>query len=99
MWLFYAIQAYDMVKNSLSVDDKNKIENNLLRPMAIFLSKGQPDTFNKIHNHGTWMTAAVGMVGYVLGEQEWVEQALYGLDKSGQGGFLTQLNKLFSPQG
>ena len=99
MWLFYAIQAYDMVKNSLSVDDKNKIENNLLRPMAIFLSKGQPDTFNKIHNHGTWAAASVGMTGYVLNDKNFVDQALYGLDKSGNAGFLKQLDNLFSPDG
>lgn len=99
VWLVYTSQAYDLVLSSLSADDKAKIETGLFRPIVKFLSVESPKTFNKVHNHGTWITAAVGMTGYVLGEHEWVEQALYGLDKSGKGGFLRQLDDLFSPQG
>ncbi|MEQ9315527.1 MAG: heparinase II/III family protein, partial [Henriciella sp.] len=58
-----------------------------------------PDTFNKIHNHGTWAVAAVGMTGYALDEDAWVKQALLGLDQSGDAGFLRQLDELFSPDG
>ena len=39
------------------------------------------------------------MAGYVLNEQDWVEQALLGLDQSGEAGFLRQLDELFSPDG
>ena len=99
VWLVYTIQAYDMIIDSLKEQDREHIENNLLRPVANFLSEGQPETFNKIHNHGTWATAAVGMTGYVLGEQSLVEQALYGLDRSGEAGFLKQIENLFSPDG
>ena len=99
MWLVYTSQAYDLILPSLNSAEKNKIETGLFRPIAKFLSVESPQTFNKVHNHGTWATAAVGMTGYVLGEQEWVEQALYDLDKSGKGGFLRQLDELFSPQG
>ncbi|MDO6444472.1 heparinase II/III family protein [Colwellia sp. 1_MG-2023] len=99
VWLVYTSQAYDMILSSLSEADKNKIETGLFRPIVKFLSVDSPKTFNKVHNHGTWLTAAVGMTGYVLGELEWVEQALYGLDKSGKGGFLRQLDELFSPEG
>ncbi len=99
VWLVYTSQAYDLILPSLTVDEKAKIENGLFRPIVKFLSVESPATFNKVHNHGTWTTAAVGMTGYVLGELEWVEQALYGLDKSGKGGFLRQLDELFSPQG
>jgi len=99
VWLVHTIQAYDLVYNSLTTKERARIEANVLRPVAIFLSEGQPSTFNKVHNHGTWATAGVGMAGYVLNEPEWVEKALYDLDKSGKGGFLKQLEKLFSPQG
>ncbi|MBU3020565.1 heparinase II/III family protein [Aestuariibacter sp. A3R04] len=99
MWLVYTIQAYDMVMNGLTEDEKATIESDLLKPVAQFLSVGQPSTFNKVHNHGTWATAGVGMAGYVMNEPEWVEFALYDLEKSGQGGFLKQLEKLFSPDG
>lgn len=99
VWLVHTIQAYDLVRTALSDTDSATIERQLLKPVALFLSQGQPSTFNKVHNHGTWATAGVGMAGYVLGEPEWVEQALYDLKKSGKGGFLKQLDKLFSPQG
>ncbi len=99
MWLVYTSQAYDLILSSLNAAEKEKIENGLFRPIVKFLSVDSPETFNKVHNHGTWTTAAVGMTGYVLGELDWVEQALYGLDKSGKGGFLIQLDELFSPQG
>nr|WP_136251194.1 heparinase II/III family protein [Ningiella ruwaisensis] len=99
VWLVHTIQAYDLIYNALETDERKAIEQNLLRPVALFLSEGQPSTFDKVHNHGTWATAGVGMAGYVLDEPEWVEKALLGLDKSGKGGFLRQLDELFSPQG
>lgn len=99
VWLVYTIQAYDLILDSLKTADKELIEQNLLKPVAIFLSDGQPSTFNKVHNHGTWAAAGVGMAGYVLNEPEWVEKALYDLELSGKGGFLRQLDELFSPQG
>ncbi len=99
VWLVHTIQAYDLIYTSLKADEIQEIENNLLKPVALFLSEGQPSTFNKVHNHGTWATAGVGMAGYVLNEPEWVEKALYDLEKSGKGGFLKQLDELFSPQG
>lgn len=99
VWLVYTIQAYDLIHDSLDAAEIKNIEQNLLKPVALFLSEGQPSTFNKVHNHGTWATAGVGMAGYVMNEPEWVEKALYDLDKSGKGGFLKQLDQLFSPQG
>lgn len=99
VWLVHMIQAYDMVVESLSAEHRSIIENNLLRPVADYLSNGQPGTFNKIHNHGTWAVAAVGMTGYVLNDETLVKQALYGLDMSGDAGFLKQIEDLFSPDG
>ena len=99
VWLVYTSQAYDLILPYLNVADKTKIETGLFRPIVKFLSVDSPETFNKVHNHGTWTTTAVGMTGYVLGESEWVEQALYDLEKSGKGGFMKQLDELFSPQG
>ncbi|MEL0642426.1 heparinase II/III family protein [Pseudoalteromonas aliena] len=99
MWLVYTIQAYDLIHDTLSDENKKVIEDDLLRPVSLFTSVGQPSTFNKVHNHGTWATAGVGMAGYVLDEPEWVEKSLYDLNKSGKGGFVKQLEMLFSPQG
>jgi hypothetical protein len=99
VWLVYTIQAYDAILPTLSKADREKIENGLFRPIVQFLSVDSEETFNKIHNHATWATCAVGMTGYVLNEKEWVEKALLGSDKTGKGGFLKQLQELFSPDG
>lgn len=99
VWLVHTIQGYDLIVDTLTEGERLKIENELLRKVASFLSEGQPQVFNKVHNHGTWAAAGVGMTGYVLGDQSLVDQALYGLDKSGTGGFMRQLDELFSPDG
>ncbi len=98
-WLVHIAQAYGLIVDTLSESDRETIETRLLRNMADFLSSGSPETFDKIHNHGTWATAAVGLTGYAIGDQGYVEQALLGLDKSGEAGFLKQLDLLFSPDG
>lgn len=98
-WLVYTIQGYETVRADLSEADRTRIEDGVLNPMADFLSVGSPQTFDRIHNHATWATAATGMTGYVLGQPERVERALYGLDKTGEAGFLKQLDELFSPDG
>jgi hypothetical protein len=41
----------------------------------------------------------VGMLGFVLGDSTYVNKALYGTDGSRRGGFLRQLDELFSPDG
>lgn len=99
VWLVYAIQGYDAIHGTLSAAERATIEKQLLRNMADFLSVGSPAIFDRIHNHGTWAVAAVGMTGYVLDDDDYVRKALYGLDGSGAGGFLKQVDRLFSPDG
>jgi len=99
MWLLNVSQSYAAIKDTLTEEQRENIETNVLRNMAEFLSDGSPETFNKVHNHGTWATAAVGLTGYAIGDDDYVEQALMGLDKSGEAGFLKQMDKLFSPDG
>lgn len=70
--------------------------------MCEFLSNGNPanyKVFNKMHNHGTWATAAVGMIGYVMEDKNLTDIALYGSKKDGKTGFIKQLDVLFSPDG
>jgi len=99
VWLVYSIQGYDFLYSYLKEPERKKIENNLFLPMADFLSAGSPHEFNRIHNHGTWAVAAVGMTGYVTGDNDLVQISLHGLNKDGKGGFLAQLHQLFSPDG
>lgn len=99
VWLVYVIQGYDAIRDDLSPVSRERIETELLRPVAEFLSTGSRRTFQRIHNHGTWSAAAVGMTGYALDDPELVERALLGLDGDGEAGFLAQLDQLFSPDG
>lgn len=106
VWLVHASIAYDCIHDYLSESRKNEIEKNLLRPMADFIMDGTPQnaenraTFNRMHNHGTWAVAAVGMAGLAVGDDDYVRKALYGTDLTGRnGGFMMQMDRLFSPDG
>ncbi len=99
VWLTWAIQGFSLIEHTLSDSERSEIVGNLLRPMADFLSTGSPRTFDRIHNHGTWAAAAVGMTGYALDDAEYVRRALYGLNGDGEAGFLRQIDLLFSPDG
>ena len=99
VWLVHSTQAYDCIYDQLSPSERSVIESKVLRPMAVFLSEDHSFEMDRIHNHGTWTCAAVGMAGYVMNDRNLVEKALYGSKKDRSGGFLRQLDLLFSPDG
>lgn len=99
VWLVYSIQGYDAIRETLSAEDREKIDGQVFRRMARFLSDETPNNFERIHNHATWAVAAVGMTGYVLRDAEMSEKALMGLKRDGSAGFIAQINQLFSPDG
>ena len=95
-WLVYVSQAYDAIYDYLSAEERQQLEDNLFRPFADHISVDSPQFFNRIHNHSTWGNAAVGMIGLVMGDDELVERALYGIPfedidvaaKDDDGGFI-----------
>lgn len=97
-WLVYVSQAYDCIYDWLDKKDRDFLEKNLFRPYADFLSVGNPQFFNRIHNHSTWGCAAVGMIGLVMNDKELVDRALYGLpidknktnERDNDGGLIRQ---------
>ncbi|MDG3086332.1 heparinase II/III family protein [Vibrio hannami] len=100
MWMLYASCAYSCVFHTLSDEKKAFIETNLFQPMIEMFVVTYGHDFDIVHNHGLWAVAAVGICGYAINDQESVDKALYGLklDKV-SGGFLAQLDQLFSPDG
>lgn len=79
-WLVYTSQGYDCIYEWLDVPTREKLNKELFRPYAEYVSIGNPQFFNRIHNHSTWGNAAVGMIGLVMGDEELVKWSLYGLD-------------------
>lgn len=78
-WLVYVSQAYDAVYNWMEPAQRAYLEKELFRPYADFVSLENPKFFNRVHNHSTWGNAAVGMIGLVMGDEELIERALYGI--------------------
>lgn len=114
VWLINVIQGYDCIYDFLSPEERKQIEDDLLLAHADFLSIENPKVFNRIHNHGVWAVAAVGMTGIALGKDELVYRAFYGIDENGKPnkneldtdnleslemGFFAQTSQLFSPDG
>ncbi|MDB1126038.1 heparinase II/III domain-containing protein [Vibrio algarum] len=100
MWMLYASCAYSCVYHTLSEANKRQIEDDLFKQMIDMFVVTYAHDFDIVHNHGLWAVAAVGICGYAINDQSAVDKALYGLkmDKV-SGGFLAQLDQLFSPDG
>ena len=100
MWMLYASCAYSCIYHTISEEQKRLIEDDLLKQMIEMFVVTYAHDFDIVHNHGLWAVAAVGICGYAINDQESVDKALYGLkmDKV-SGGFLAQLDQLFSPDG
>src|SRR4051812_37353295 len=87
-WLVATAIAYDCVYDFLKPAERARFEKNVFRPMADWLSVTQAKEFDRIHNHGTWAVAAVGMIGYVMHDTSYVNRSLYGTKRDRSGGFL-----------
>ncbi|MEP1444862.1 MAG: heparinase II/III family protein [Paraglaciecola sp.] len=82
-WLVYMSQAYDAIYDTLSKQERDRLENNLFRPFADFISIDNPQFYNRVHNHSTWGNAAVGMIALVMNDEELLQRALYGIEDDG----------------
>jgi hypothetical protein len=82
-WLVYMSQAYDAIYETLSEQERDQLENNLFRPFADFISIGNPQFYNRVHNHSTWGNAAVGMIALVMNDDVLLQRAIYGIEDDG----------------
>ncbi|TVO33947.1 heparinase II/III domain-containing protein [Vibrio algivorus] len=106
MWLMYSSLAYSCVKGFMSITERNHVESNLFLPMLDMFTVKYGHDFDRIHNHGMWAVAAVGICGLAIDKREYLEMAVFGLDnfnagkkEMGECGFLAQISKLFAPSG
>ena len=79
-WLVYTAQAYDCIYDWLDTDTVDKLNKELFRPYADYISLENPRFFNRLHNHSTWGNAGVGMIGLVMDDEELIDRALYAFD-------------------
>lgn len=79
-WLVYTAQAYDCIYDWLDQETITKLNNELFKPFADYVSIENPKFHNRLHNHSTWANAAVGMIGLVMNDEELIDRALYAFD-------------------
>ncbi|NND00401.1 MAG: chondroitin lyase, partial [Gammaproteobacteria bacterium] len=100
IWLLYASLGYSCISSWLSEEQRSHIIVNLFQPMLDMFTVKYDYDFDRIHNHGLWAVAAVGICGLAIGEDKYVDMSVNGLDGTAEtGGFLAQLNNLFAPSG
>ncbi|WP_042244747.1 heparinase II/III domain-containing protein [Jejuia pallidilutea] len=78
-WLVYTSQAYDCIYNYLTLEERETLETELFKPFANYISKDNPQFFNRVHNHSTWGNVAVGMIALAMDDDSLLQAALYGL--------------------
>lgn len=106
MWLMYASLAYSCVEDFMSITEREYVVNNLFQPMLEMFTVKYAHDFDRIHNHGMWAVAAVGICGLAIGKREYLDMSVFGLKnyeaskkEMGEGGFLAQIAQLFAPSG
>ena len=98
-WLMFSSLAYSCVASTLTQEQRDNIESRIFEPMLEMFTVKYAHDFDRIHNHGIWAVAAVGICGLALGKREYLEMSVYGIDRNDTGGFLAQISQLFAPSG
>ena len=73
MWLIPLVQGADLIWDTLSVNDRRAIEEKILRPALNEIII--PTTFG-IQNMQCWENSAIGLTGFLLGDQKLISLAI-----------------------
>ncbi|MGF1765532.1 heparinase II/III domain-containing protein [Aliivibrio kagoshimensis] len=98
-WLMFTSLAYSCVASTMTQEQRDHIESRIFEPMLEMFTVKYAHDFDRIHNHGIWAVAAVGICGLAIGKREYFEMSVYGIDRNDTGGFLAQISQLFAPSG
>ncbi|SUP92798.1 alginate lyase [Vibrio owensii] len=98
-WLMFTSLAYSCVASVMTEEERTAVVERIFEPMLDMFTVKYAHDFDRIHNHGIWAVAAVGICGLAIGKPEYLEMSVYGQDRDGTGGFLAQISQLFAPSG
>lgn len=98
-WLLFTSLAYSYVASTMTEQERSTVVERIFEPMLDMFTVKYAHDFDRIHNHGIWAVAAVGICGLAIGKREYLEMSVYGIDRNNTGGFLAQISQLFAPSG
>ncbi|ENK2106435.1 heparinase II/III domain-containing protein [Vibrio alginolyticus] len=98
-WLMFTSLAYSCVASMMTEEERTAVVERIFEPMLDMFTVKYAHDFDRIHNHGIWAVAAVGICGLAIGKPEYLEMSVYGQDRDDTGGFLAQISQLFAPSG
>lgn len=98
-WLMFTSLAYSYVASEMTEEERTAVVERVFEPMLEMFTVKYAHDFDRIHNHGIWAVAAVGICGLAIGKREYLEMSVYGIDRNDTGGFLAQISQLFAPSG
>ncbi|AYO14734.1 chondroitin lyase [Vibrio owensii] len=98
-WLMFTSLAYSCVASVMTKEERTAVVERIFEPMLDMFTVKYAHDFDRIHNHGIWAVAAVGICGLAIGKPEYLEMSVYGQDRDDTGGFLAQISQLFAPSG
>lgn len=92
VWLIQVCQGADLVWDTLSQSEKDTITTKMLLPAAKEVIA--PGALG-IHNIQCWRNSAMGLVGFLLGDDDLIHKAI----DDPKSGFLAQMSKGVAPDG
>ncbi|MFN1513415.1 heparinase II/III domain-containing protein [Vibrio owensii] len=98
-WLMFTSLSYSCVASVMTEEERTAVVERIFEPMLDMFTVKYAHDFDRIHNHGIWAVAAVGICGLAIGKPEYLEMSVYGQDRDDTGGFLAQISQLFAPSG
>ena len=96
IWTIPIAHAYDLIRGALSPQEDARIVGGLLQPIVATLTRAHDNEFayNPKSNYNAWLIAALGLLGYAMGDYALVERAI-----DGPAGFRAHLAAAILPDG
>lgn len=91
VWLIPVVFGYSLIRETLTEAERRRVEEELLRPAGAVIR----DHRMGIHNIQCWKNSAIGLVGFAIGDQALVREAIDDAER----GFRVQIEKGVTAEG